>query len=441
LLRRNVILEIEDVGDDRDKAFLMGAVLVQLVEHLRVQDRHTRYGGGLRHLTVIEEAHRLLRRTEQPGPASHAVELFAALLAEVRAYGEGLVIAEQIPAKLVPDVIKNTAIKVVHRLPAGDDRETVGATMNLTDEQSRFLVTLAPGTGAVFADGMDHPVLATMPDGTAREQANSTAAGGGAPAAGDVRSAAGGVRSAAALIGHAMPACPAACAVEPCSLRRMTGARRLLAIRPSLVVWAELAVLGHLAGLPAPVPGPRLAAELADLDPRSLECAVRHAVEAAIAARSTALVASHSPDPFGAHVAAELRAQLAGIAACPDDPTDWVALCFRWNPVRLALQSRYTADPDAGRHPESERWETRYGRPIEGTNCWEQLTTVKRWCLELLADRTAVDAVLYGAGSRSALETALGQERGAADWADALARATAAFDVFRNWPAAFLTNK
>jgi hypothetical protein len=109
LLRRNTVLEIEDVGDDRDKAFLMGTVLLRLAEHLRLARREAPGGRpGLRHLTVVEEAHRLLRRPDREGgPAVHAVELFAGLLAEVRAYGEGIVIAEQIPAKLIPDVIKN----------------------------------------------------------------------------------------------------------------------------------------------------------------------------------------------------------------------------------------------------------------------------------------------------------------------------------------------
>ena len=73
--------------------------------------------------------------------------MFAGLLAEIRAYGEGLIIAEQIPAKLIPDVIKNTAVKIVHRLPARDDREAVGATMNLSPAQSPYLVTLRPGRG------------------------------------------------------------------------------------------------------------------------------------------------------------------------------------------------------------------------------------------------------------------------------------------------------
>ena len=137
---------------------------------------------GLRHLTVIEEAHRLLRRQETGAPAgaaAHAVEMFAGLLAEIRAYGEGLIIAEQIPDRLVQDVIKNTAVKITHRLPAADDREAVGATMNMSQAQNRFLVTLSPGEAAVFTDGMDFPLLARMPDGTGREAAGQAAAEAG----------------------------------------------------------------------------------------------------------------------------------------------------------------------------------------------------------------------------------------------------------------------
>ena len=112
---------------------------------------------GLQHVIVLEEAHRLLR-AGRDGASAHAVELFAGLLAEIRAYGEGVVIAEQIPAKLVPDAVKNTALKVLHRLPAHDDRQVVGAAMNLDEDQSRQVVSLRPGVAAVFADGMDRPL-------------------------------------------------------------------------------------------------------------------------------------------------------------------------------------------------------------------------------------------------------------------------------------------
>ncbi len=67
LLRANAVLEIEDVGDDSDKAFLMGTVLIRLAEHLRMEHKAGPAGQiRLRHLTVIEEAHRLLRRPESP---------------------------------------------------------------------------------------------------------------------------------------------------------------------------------------------------------------------------------------------------------------------------------------------------------------------------------------------------------------------------------------
>jgi hypothetical protein len=84
--------------------------------------------------------------------------MFANLLAEVRKYGEGLIIADQIPNKLVPDVIKNTNTKIVHRLFAADDRNTIGDAMGLTDEQKAFLPMLQPGETVIFCGGWHAPV-------------------------------------------------------------------------------------------------------------------------------------------------------------------------------------------------------------------------------------------------------------------------------------------
>src|SRR2546429_3122081 len=148
----------------------MGTLIVRIVEYLRLRAR-AGLREGLRHVIVIEEAHRLLRAGREGWASAHAVELFASMLAEIRAYGEGLVIAEQIPAKLIPDAVKNTALKVVHRLPARDDRELVGAAMNLDEPQSRQVVSLAPGVAAVFADGMDRPVRVRVPFRGDREAA------------------------------------------------------------------------------------------------------------------------------------------------------------------------------------------------------------------------------------------------------------------------------
>ncbi|HEY6495438.1 MAG TPA: ATP-binding protein, partial [Trebonia sp.] len=311
LLRRNVVLEIEDVGDDADKAFLMGTVLIRLVEHLRLAHRSAgRVSGGLLHLTVIEEAHRLLRR---PGPngaggagaAAHAVELFAGLLAEIRAYGEGLVIAEQIPARLVPDVIKNTAVKLTHRLPAADDREAVGATMNATPSQSRYLVTLPPGRAAVFSDGMDFPVLINVKDGTERELASPEP-----PTVGP-----------RAVVRPRSGSCGSECAARPCTLREMRGGQRVLDDLPWVRQWAELSVLAHLTGWPMPVPTQAALAVLRARPTRAAACAVSHAIDAAVAVRPGIT----RPAGLAEHVAtaARVRAESSAWHCRPDEP-EWL---------------------------------------------------------------------------------------------------------------------
>jgi DNA helicase HerA-like ATPase len=309
LLRGNVVLEIEDVGDDADKAFLMGTVLIRLAEHLRLTHRTAGPVPGLAHLTVVEEAHRLLRRPAPggaggAGAAAHAVELFAGLLAEIRAYGEGLVIAEQIPTRLAPDAIKNTAVKITHRLPAADDREVVGATMNATPAQSRYLVTLPPGQAAVFTDGMDFPVLVRIKDGTEREAASP------APTV-DART----------VVHPRSGTCGSECAARPCTLREMRHGQRALDDLPWVRPWAELAVLAHLTGWPVPVPTPTALAALQARPARLTQCALAHAVDAAVAVRPVIA----RPAALAAHVAAALgaRAERSEWRCRPDEP-EWL---------------------------------------------------------------------------------------------------------------------
>jgi DNA helicase HerA-like ATPase len=320
LMRNNVVLEIEDVGDDRDKAFLMGTVLIRLAEHLRLTHRtgappgqaRGPGGGTLRHLTVVEEAHRLLRRPEPAtagtaGAAGYAVEMFAGLLAEIRAYGEGLVIAEQIPARLLSDVIKNTAVKITHRLPAADDRDAVGATMNATPEQSRYLVTLPTGQAAAFTDGMDFPVLVKIEDGAERDLA-------AVPRTADARS----------VVSRRSATCGTECVSRPCTLREIRGAQRALRAPGWVAVWAELTVLAHLSGWPMPVPTPARLAEFRQLPIRLRQCAVSLAVDAAVAARAATIDSAGSPAELAAHACAAIaaRAERDQWLCQPDEP-EW----------------------------------------------------------------------------------------------------------------------
>lgn len=165
LLSCPTILELESIGNDDEKTFLMGLFLARLYEYRRLQFSSGTLPKGLQHLIVFEEAHRLLKNTsvdvsaDSSNPRAQAIEVFTNMLSEVRAYGQGVLVAEQIPSKLAPDVLKNTNLKIVHRLIAQDDRKSIGQTMNLTEEQELHLGTLTPGLAAVYAEGADHAYL------------------------------------------------------------------------------------------------------------------------------------------------------------------------------------------------------------------------------------------------------------------------------------------
>jgi DNA helicase HerA-like ATPase len=396
LLRRNAVLEIEDVGDDRDKAFLMGTVLIRLVEYLRLASRHERgAASGLRHLTVFEEAHRLLRRPDAAsGAVAHAVELFAGLLAEIRAYGEGVVIAEQIPAKLIPDVIKNTAVKITHRLPAADDREAVGATMNMTRAQSQYLVTLVPGEAAVFMDGMDYPLLVKMPDGTAREAAAGGAVGTATPAG---------------VVSVRSTTCGAECVARPCTLRDMRAAQRAPERYPGIALWAELAVLSHLTGWAMPVPKAALLDLLRVMPVRLRDCALSHGVDAAVAARTPVISSRVSPVGLASHVSTAIRARVTrGMWMCQKEEPRWLAPAYQWALVLDSLKSADRKSPGPGPHRRTGEWERAYGQAIIGDTCARQAGTVQRWYDNSQRDAGAVRAVAFGVSTPSAIERAIG---------------------------------
>ncbi len=160
LLRRRTVIELEELHGGEEKALLMALLLGAINETMRA---HNVNDPNFRQLTLIEEAHRLLSRPE-PGDKAGAlaVESFADMLAEVRKYGTGLIIADQIPAKLIPDVIKNTHTKIVHRLFAEDDRRAMGESMMMDEEQRNFLPNLKVGEAIVFCGGWHGPAHAAI---------------------------------------------------------------------------------------------------------------------------------------------------------------------------------------------------------------------------------------------------------------------------------------
>lgn len=173
LLGRNVVLELKYLGDDDEKAFFMGLILTRLYEYREAERAagilDQQPGNVLRHVTVIEEAHRLLRNVpeianqEIANVRGKAVETFSNFISELGAYGESIVVVDSVPARLAPDVIKNTSLKIVHRTMAGDDRALVGVSMNLSDEQSSEAAMLRQGQAIVHSEDRDKAFLVKAP--------------------------------------------------------------------------------------------------------------------------------------------------------------------------------------------------------------------------------------------------------------------------------------
>lgn len=166
LFNENVIVDLSRVGSTETKALIMGILILKLQEYrIACTDEPN---SDLRHVTVLEEAHNLLKRTstEQSSETSNllgkSVEMLANSIAEMRTYGEGFIIADQSPGLLDMSVIRNTNTKIIMRLPDFSDRELVGKAAGLNDDQIVELAKLPRGVAAVYQNDWISPVLCSV---------------------------------------------------------------------------------------------------------------------------------------------------------------------------------------------------------------------------------------------------------------------------------------
>lgn len=163
LFDENVIIDLSRVGSTETKSLIMGMLILKLQEHRMVNA--TSMNSDLKHLTVLEEAHNLLKRTSAAQSAEGAnlmgksVEMLANAIAEMRTYGEGFIIADQAPGLLDMSVIRNTNTKIIMRLPDLGDRELVGKSAGLNDDQIIELAKLPCGVAAVYQNEWVQPIL------------------------------------------------------------------------------------------------------------------------------------------------------------------------------------------------------------------------------------------------------------------------------------------
>ena len=149
LFEKPCVINLSYVGDDSDKAFFMALILQFLYEYKSAMAETGTINfndNGCRHLTIIEEAHRVMSKCDNPElPQYKSAMMFSNMLSEIRAYGEGLLLVDQVPTRLIPDAIKNTNLKICHRLVAEDDSKAIGESMSLSDAQRKVIPKLMTG--------------------------------------------------------------------------------------------------------------------------------------------------------------------------------------------------------------------------------------------------------------------------------------------------------
>ena len=161
LLSHPTIIEMDYLPQDH-ACLLTLFLLAAMREEMRIDPERRR--PGLHHITVIEEAHNIVGRTgdakaseDNTDPKAFAAHYVSRMLAELRALGEGIIIADQLPSTVAPEVVKNTGTKLAHRLVSNEDREDLGGAMLMGPTEIEEIARLAPGEAYVYTENLYKP--------------------------------------------------------------------------------------------------------------------------------------------------------------------------------------------------------------------------------------------------------------------------------------------
>ena len=159
LFDENTIVDLSRVGSSETKSLIMGILILKLNEY-RMSEA-TRTNSGLKHITLMEEAHNLLRRCDgASNPVlAKSVEMISNSIAEMRTYGEGFIIVDQSPGAVDISAIKNTNTKIIMRLPDYEDCLAVGRAASLSDKQISEIARLGTGEAIITQNNWLEAVL------------------------------------------------------------------------------------------------------------------------------------------------------------------------------------------------------------------------------------------------------------------------------------------
>lgn len=163
LFDENVIIDLSRIGSQETKSLIMGVIIMRLNEYRA--NSGIEANSSLRHVTILEEAHNILKRCSQEqsmegsNVAGKSVEMISNAIAEMRTYGEGFIIVDQSPGAVDISAIRNTNTKIVMRLPEDSDRKIAGKSAAMKDNQVDEIAKLPTGVAVVYQNDWEEPVL------------------------------------------------------------------------------------------------------------------------------------------------------------------------------------------------------------------------------------------------------------------------------------------
>lgn len=163
LMNRPVVLELDSLNGD-EKSLMMMFLLSYVFEYCKIKRKS---GSKLKHMLFVEEAHNLIPANasgsdSRANPKAKTIELFVNMLAEMRALGQGILIADQLPTAISAQAVKQTNVKVMMRITSKDDREEIGNSMDLNEEQMHRVVNFKTGHAYIYHEGEDHVRMIRM---------------------------------------------------------------------------------------------------------------------------------------------------------------------------------------------------------------------------------------------------------------------------------------
>ena len=160
LLKKPTLIELAAIENSDQKALIISLLLLSILAYVNANYVGE---GGLKNVILLEEAHVLLDAdSHQTGqgeanPSAIAQGLVKRMLAEIRSYGVGLVIADQSPRKVGVDVVALTDMKMAFRLVEATDKQILADSSNMSETQIQRMGKLKPGEAFFFFNKLDEP--------------------------------------------------------------------------------------------------------------------------------------------------------------------------------------------------------------------------------------------------------------------------------------------